>query len=470
MTTPRDASIQLPDPVRTDAASVARALEVEPDRGLSREEAARRFAVTGPNELRSTRRNPLWRRVLAQFTDPLIALLLAAAAISVIAWIVEGAHGVPVDAIVILAILVLNSVLRLVEESRAEHAVAALSVMTRARSTVLREGELATVPSAELVPGDILVLAEGDQVGADGRLIRANALRVAEASLTGESEAVEKHSDTIQGTAVVPLGDRRDMVYKGTAVNRGTGRAIVTATGMSTEMGAIATMLDETVEEKTPLQREVAHLGRMLGRIVVVIAVVVMITITLVQGVDSPEEFVQVLLLGVSLAVAAVPEGLPAVLSVVLAFGVRRMAKRNALVKNLSSVETLGSASVICTDKTGTLTTNQMTIERVVTASGTVDLSGAGYEPVGRATSAGQELTDGAIHHEAQLVLGAGSLANNAQLAERGGEWEIQGDPTEAAFLVAEAGGHVRADVALRPGRRGAVQFRAEDDVDRPPP
>ncbi|WP_448811422.1 cation-translocating P-type ATPase [Agromyces bauzanensis] len=460
MTSPREASADTFDPMRTDAAEVARVMGVDPESGLTSAEASARLAEHGPNELRSTARNPLWRRVVAQFTDPLILLLAAAVVISFIAWIVEGASGLPIDAIVIVAIILLNAVLGLVQESRAERAVAALAVMTQAHSSVLRDGELRTVPSAELVTGDVLALAEGDQVGADARLFRANSLRIAEASLTGESQAVEKRVDPID--EVVPLGDRLDMVYKGTAVSRGTGRAIVTATGMSTEMGAIATMLDETVEEPTPLQREVGHLGRMLGRIVIVIAIVVMITVALVQGIGSAADLVTVLLLGVSLAVAAVPEGLPAILSLVLALGVQRMAKRNAVVKKLSSVETLGSASVICTDKTGTLTTNQMTIQRVVTASGTVDLGGVGYAPFGRATSKGVELGEGPLHAEAQIVLGVGSLANDAQLTERDGTWEIEGDPTEAAFLVAARKLEGTAEEAARYGRVGEVPFSSE--------
>ncbi len=452
----------LPDPVRAEVQVLARALGVDPERGLSSADAAARLVAVGSNELRSTARNPLWRRVLAQFTSPLIVLLLAAVVVSVIAWIIEGADGVPIDAVVIFAIILVNAALGLIQESRAENAVAALSVMTRARSTVLRDGELVAVPSTEVVPGDILVLAEGDGVGADGRLFRASALHVAEASLTGESEAVEKQSETIASAEPIPLGDRANMVYRGTVVNRGTGRAIVTATGMSTEMGAIATMLDETVAEETPLQEEVNRLGRMLGRIVIVIAIIVMVTIALIEGISTPAEFVQVLLLGVSLAVAAVPEGLPAVLSVVLALGVQRMAKRNAVVKNLSSVETLGSASVICTDKTGTLTTNQMTIERIVTASGVVDVSGVGYAPIGSVTSHGQALRDGALRQEVQCVLGAGSLANNAQLAEHDGRWEIQGDPTEAAFLVAARKLGGTAEQTSRYGRVGEVPFSSE--------
>jgi Ca2+-transporting ATPase len=460
-TTPHEgAATGVADPACEDVTVVADRLAVDPELGLSAGEAAARLATHGPNVLRAARRTPVWRRVLAQSADPLIVLLLAAVVVSVVAWAVEGAEGWPTDALVILAILVLNAVLGLVQEYRAEQAVAALAVMTRAHSTVLRDGELRTVPSEALVPGDVLVLAEGDRVGADARVFRANALRVAEASLTGESEAVAKDPATL--SAELPLGDRRDMVFAGTAVSRGSGRAIVTATGMSTEIGAIATMLDETVEDPTPLQQEITRLGRTLGRIVVGIAIVVMITVTVVQGVDTAAGFVTVLLLGVSLAVAAVPEGLPAIMSLVLALGVQRMARRNAVVKRLSSVETLGSASVVCTDKTGTLTTNQMTIQRVVTASGVVDLGGVGYDPAGSATSRGRELEDGPLRLEAQLVLGAGSLVNDAQLAHREGGWEIEGDPTEAAFLVAARKIAGTAEEASHYGRVGEVPFSSE--------
>ncbi|MGR2752693.1 cation-translocating P-type ATPase [Agromyces arachidis] len=460
MTATARATSDLPDPARADAEEVARRLGVDVERGLSSEDAAARLERYGPNEVRAARRTPLLRRVLAQLADPLIVLLLAAVVVSVAAWAVEGAGGWPVDAVVILAIIALNGVLGLVQEFRAEKAVAALAVMTRAHSTVLRDGRLRTLPSDRLVPGDVLVLSEGDRVGADGRLVRAAALRVAEASLTGESEPVEKDPSTLDREA--PLGDRRDMVFAGTAVSRGTGRAIVTATGMSTQLGAIATMLDETDDDPTPLQREVARLGRTLGVIVVAIALVVMLTVTIVQGVDTPADFVTVLLLGVSLAVAAVPEGLPAIMSLVLALGVQRMARRNAVVKQLSSVETLGSASVVCTDKTGTLTTNEMTIQRVVTSSGTVDLGGVGYAPEGAATAHGRELADGPLRLEAQIVLGAGSLANDAQLARREGEWAIEGDPTEAAFLVAARKIAGTAEEAARYDRVGEVPFDSE--------
>jgi potassium/sodium efflux P-type ATPase len=261
-------------------------------------------------------------------------------------------------------------------------------------------------------------------------------LRVQEASLTGESEAVLKDAATLP--APVPLGDRRNMVWKGTAVTQGTGYAVVTATAMETEMGAIATMLESTEDEKTPLEREMAHVGRLLAIAVIVIALTVMGTVVLTSEVRTLADGVSVLLLGISLAVAAVPEGLPAILSVVLAIGVQRMAKQNAIIKKLSSVETLGSASVICSDKTGTLTRSEMTIERVCTASGSARVTGVGYVPEGRVEDENADEVRGTLRAEDIVVLGGGSLANNAELRERGGEWEIEGDPTEAAFLVAE--------------------------------
>ncbi|MEO9340335.1 HAD-IC family P-type ATPase [Mesorhizobium sp. SB112] len=280
-------------------------------------------------------------------------------------------------------------------------------------------------------------MEEGDAVGADGRLLRAASLKVQEASLTGESEAVLKDAAALQEPA--PLAERYCMVFKGTAVVQGTGRAVVTATGMQTEMGAIATMLDSTVDEPTPLQREVALIGRMLGIAVVIIAIIVVATVLLVSDIKGPSDVITVLLLGVSLAVAAVPEGLPAILSLVLALGVQRMAKRNAVVKTLSSVETLGSASVIYSDKTGTLTRSEMTIERIMTASGGSRVTGVGYAPLGRLEAEGGGALEGSLRAEQIVVLSGGSLAGNAGLREtEDGAWEIHGDPTEAAFLVAE--------------------------------
>ncbi len=425
------------DPSLVDGETVARALHTDLEGGLGAGDAAARLARDGPNELRAAVQIPTWRRILGQFQDPLIYLLLGAVAIALAAWLVEGRQGWPVDAIVIAAVIVLNAALGYAQEAKADNAVAALSGMTSATCAVLRDGSPMRIASAQLVVGDLLELGEGDLVGADARLVRAAALRVQEASLTGESEAVLKDVATMAASA--PLGDRLNMVFKGTAVAQGTGLAVVTATGMATEMGSIASMLDAAIEEDTPLQKEVGRIGRMLGIAVVIIAVVVVAVILLVSNIRGPSDVITVLLLGVSLAVAAVPEGLPAILSVVLAMGVQRMARRKAIVKNLSSVETLGSASVICSDKTGTLTRSEMTIQRVVTASGDTLVTGVGYAPEGKVEHDGAEIAPGGLRNEQIVVLSGGSLAGNADLRQTDdGRWEIQGDPTEAAFLVAE--------------------------------
>ena len=454
------ADAPITDPSLVDAAEVAAASEVDPVVGLSADEAARRLDRDGPNELRGSPRVPTWRRILAQFRDPLIYLLLGAIVVSLIGWLAEGAEGWPIDAVVIAAIVLLNGLLGWVQEGRADDAVAALSTMTAASSTVLRDGRLATVLSSELVRGDVLVLGEGDQVGADARLVEANALRIAEASLTGESHPVAKDAHTLPRRA--SIADRTCMAFKGTAVSQGVGRAIVTGVGMGTEVGRIATMLDATKEDLTPLQKEIGRVGRALSLAVVAIAIVVMVTTVVMQGVTTPAGLVTVFLLGVSLAVAAVPEGLPAILSVVLSIGVQRMAKRNAVVKQLKSVETLGSASVICADKTGTLTRNEMMIRSVITASAHLQATGAGYQPDGALLDKGEPITDPGVLFEMRLLLGAGSLANNAQLTEINGEWTIQGDPTEAAFLVAAGKLPGTDEVIARHERIDEIPFTSE--------
>ncbi|MCE5255069.1 MAG: cation-translocating P-type ATPase [Actinomycetia bacterium] len=425
------------EPWLRDVAEVAAQLGTDLQRGLSRSEAAERLARYGPNQLEAAKAVPGWRKFLGQFADPLIYLLLAAIVVSIVAWLFEGHEGVPFEAIVIAVIVILNAVLGYVQEARAEQAVAALQRMAAPTAGVLRDGQELTIPAEELVPGDILLLEEGDAIGADARLLETASLTVAEAALTGESEAVLKDEAPLTGAPA--LADRVNMVFKGTVVVRGHGRAVVTATGMATEMGNVARLLGTTKEERTPLQREIDRVGRLLGAAVVVIAIVVMVTMFLTSGIETASDLVAILLVGVSLAVAAVPEGLPAILSVVLALGVQRMAKKQAIVKKLSSVETLGSASIVCSDKTGTLTKNEMTIQKVVTASGEVDITGTGYEPVGTLLMDGRPLTDPVVLDEVSFVLAGGSLANNAVLREENGEWTIQGDPTDAAFLVAEA-------------------------------
>ena len=448
------------DPSLLDAGEVARRAGTDPTYGLTAAEAFDRLERFGPNRLDPAATVPTWRKFLAQFADPLIYLLLAAIVVSAAAWAIEGAGGLPIEAIVIAAIVLANGVLGFLQERQAEAAVAALQRMAAPMAEVIRDGEPRSVVATELVPGDLLVLEEGNAVSADARLLTSVSLSVAEAALTGESEPVLKDASPLP--APTSIGDRLNMVFSGTAVTMGRARAVVTATGMRTEMGRIATLLGQTDEERTPLQREISVLGRALGGAVIVIALVVTGTILLTADLEGPRAVVDVLLLGVSLAVAAVPEGLPAILSVILAIGVQRMARQRAVVKKLSSVETLGSASVICTDKTGTLTRNEMMIQAIVTHSGEVAVSGDGYDPAGSVNDDGRPLARGPLWDEVRGVLGGGSLANDAILQLEDGTWRVRGDPTEAAFLVAERKLGTTEARATRFERRAEIPFSSE--------
>ena len=449
------------DPSLADAQAVAASLGVDPNTGLSQAEAERRLAQYGPNELASAPPVPKWKKFLAQFKDPLVYLLLAATGISLIAWFIEkanaapgaeGGEALPFDAIVIVLILIVNAVLGYIQESKAEEAVEALSQMTAPQTNVLRDGKIARINTVDVVPGDVVMLGEGDSIPADGRLLAAASLRVAEASLTGESVPVGKNVDTLAEAKA--LGDRANMVFNGTSVTQGTGRAIVTSTGMRTQVGKIADLLQATDDDDSPLQKEMNYVSKILGIAVCIIAAVVLVALALTEGFNDIHDVIDSLLLSVSLAVAAVPEGLAAILTVVLALGVRRMAEHHAIVKKLHSVETLGSASVICSDKTGTLTRNEMTVERVVTPSGEVQLTGTGYAPEGRMIAipdAGLTSTPSLAQEAAQLeavaTLAVGALANDGELRENTGAgdgsaasditWEAVGDPTEVSLIVA---------------------------------
>src|ERR671933_787790 len=323
-------------------------------RGLATEETQSRLARYGPNELAAETPMPAWRKFLVQFQDVLIVLLLIAASISLVMWLIERDEPVPYEALVIFAIVLLNGVLGYVQEARAERSVAALRAMAAAEARVLRDGQPQRVPATGLVPGDIILIEEGDTIPGDGRLVRSVALQMAEASLTGESLPVSKDTDPLPEE--VGIGDRSNMLFSGTAATYGRGRAIVTATGMHTEMGKIAGLLHQTESDPTPLQQELDRTGKLLGIVVVIIAVVMIVTIILVEGIREFSALVDVLILGVALAVAAVPEGLPAVVTAVLALGVQRMATRNAIVRKLPAVEKLGSATGIASDKTRPLT------------------------------------------------------------------------------------------------------------------
>ncbi len=448
-------------PYRHSVDEVLAAFETDAYAGLSQAEARARLERYGRNELAAEKRVPGWRRFLAQFTDVLVILLLVAALISAALWLYERDTGLPYEAFAIFAIVLLNAIMGYVQEARAEKAVAALRRMSAAQAQVIRDGARQSIPATELVPGDIILIEEGDTVPADARLIQATALQMAEAALTGESLPVSK--DTAAISEENSVGDRHNMVFSATAATYGRGRAVVTATGMQTEMGRIAGMLEEAPDEPTPLQKELDRVGKLLGIVVSVIAVVMIATILLVEDVHGFSAVFDVFILGVALAVAAVPEGLPAVVTAVLSVGVQRMARRNAIIRRLAAVETLGSADVIASDKTGTLTKNEMTVRRVVTASGSVTLSGTGYAPDGDVRRDGGGAVDGALRFELVRALAAADRANNAVLLERDGRWTVQGDPTEGALIIAARKAGLEAEALdARFARIGEVPFSSE--------
>ena len=353
------------DPHQQTVEAVLVALATNAGSGLSQAEACARLERWGRNELAAEKPVPAWRRFLAQFTDVLVILLLVAALISAGLWLYERDSALPYEAIAIFAIVLLNAVMGYVQEARAEPAVAALREMSAAHAAVIRDGARQSIPAAELVPGDVILVEEGDTIPADARLIQSTALQTAEAALTGESLPVSKDIAPIPGEA--GLGDRHNMIFSGTAGDlraRPGGRH---RHRHADRDGAHRRHAEgDAADEATPLQKELDRVGKLLGLVVVVIAVVMIATIVLVEDVRGFSAIFDVLILGVALAVAAVPEGLPAVVTAVLSLGVQRMARRNAIVRHLAAVETLGSANVIASDKTGTLTRNEMTVRVVV--------------------------------------------------------------------------------------------------------
>ena len=451
----------MPEPHSETADRVLTELGSDGRRGLDAAEARDRLERDGPNELRGVPDVPRWRKLVDQFVDPLVALLLAAVVVSLVVWLIEGSRGIPFETIAIVSIVLLNAVLGYAQEERAERAVAALRRMTTTTVDVVRDERPRRIPSNELVRGDVVLVEEGDAISADARLLDVTALQVAEASLTGESQPVAKETAPVPEEAV--LGDRTSMIFSGTVATYGRGRAVVVATGMDTEMGRIAGMIQKAPTQTTPLRLEIDRVGRLLGIAVVLIAAIVIGTILLTSDVSGTDALVEVLLLGVSLAVAAVPEGLATVLTVVLALGVQRMATRNAIVKKLAAVETLGAATVVCTDKTGTLTKNEMTVRTILSASGRVELTGAGYDPAGDVLLDERPLGDGVVSVEVHRVLGAAMLASNAQLLNEDGAWKVMGDPTEGALLVAaRKAGIDAATIESRFERVREVPFSSE--------
>ncbi len=417
--------------------------------GLSDVEARQRRLRHGPNSLPPPRtRSPL-RRFLAQFNNLLIQVLLVAAAITALL-------GHWTDTAVILAVCVLNAGIGFVQEGKAEQALRAISHMLSANATVLRAGRRITVPAKDLVPGDLVLLEAGDKVPADLRLAWVKNLHIEEAALTGESVPVGKATDPVDANA--PLGDRTCMAFSGTLVTHGQGRGIVVATGPATEIGRISGMMARLETIETPLLRQVARFARTLTAFILALAAIIFAFGLLAHDYEPAALFMAV----VSLAIAAIPEGLPAILTITLAIGVQRMARRNAIIRRLPAVETLGSVSIICTDKTGTLTRNEMTVRSVVTSDRVFAVGGVGYEPHGGFTLKGREH----LPDEDPLlvdIVRAAALCNDAALRQTEDGWAVEGDPMEGALLVfARKAGIDPEEEGRRLPRTDLIPFESE--------
>jgi Ca2+-transporting ATPase len=439
---------------------VASELDTDPKVGLSSDEAAQRLRQFGPNALAERPRPGFFARLWEQLSEFLVLILIASAIVSgIIGWneyVHTGQITEFIDAIAIMTIVVLNAILGLVQQGKAEQALAALKEMSAPNATVLRDGRQQIIPAADLVPGDIVILEAGNYVPADVRLLESMSLRVEEASLTGESVPVEKNVDLLID-ASAGLGDRRNCGYMSTTVTYGRGRGLVVATGMQTEIGKIAEMIQATQEDPTPLQIKLDQLGKWLGiaslvvcGIVGIIGVVRDTTLSLIFSdgfgtyfAVSADKLVEMFMVAVSLAIAAVPEGLPAVVTICLALGMQEMVKRHALIRRLPAVETLGSATAICSDKTGTLTQNQMTVVMAYADDTLIQVSGRGYAPEGEFSENGNKVTAEGYPGLKKLSVAA-ALCNDATLEhvddiDSDEDWVMVGDPTEGALVVMSA-------------------------------
>lgn len=408
--------------------AVSAELSVDLKTGLSKEEAAKRLEKYGYNELKEKEKESIWVKVAKQLKDFLVITLIIAA-------LVSGLVGEISDAIVIIAIVVVNAILGVVQEGKAEKAMEALKRMSAPNARVLRDGHIEIMPAKYLIPGDVVIIEAGDSIPADIRLIESANLKVEEASLTGESVPSEKYADKAFDTEV-SIGDRVNMSYMSTIVTYGRGKGVVVSTGVNTEIGRIAEAIQAFEDETTPLQLKLNELGKWLGIVCLAICIIVFAVGFLRGG-----ELLEMFLVSVSLAVAAIPEGLPAVVTIVLALGMKRMAQRNAIVRKLLAVETLGCVSVICSDKTGTLTQNEMTVVRAFSGDTVYKISGQGYNPTGEYTVLDRKI-DPENDFGLKLLLASGVLCNDSTLEKKDKEdnlWGIVGDPTEGALIVAGA-------------------------------
>lgn len=421
--------------------------------GLSTEEAKKRHEEVGPNVLEKSAGDGVFQILWRQINDPLIYVLLASGALAMFL-------GKIVDGSVVLGVVVINTLIGFVQEYKAGKDIEALTDLVPNETTVLRDGKRTTVEAPNIVPGDVILLESGDKVPADGRLLTQRNLQIEEAALTGESVPVYKETEPVSGEA--SLGERTSMVYGGTLVTSGTGKATITATAGETELGRISEMLNETTEVQTPLTRQIATAGKWITGAILVVAVL-LFGVGLLRGYP----LVDAVLSAIALAVAAIPEGLPAVITIALAVGVRRMAGRRAVIRYLPATETLGSATVICTDKTGTLTKNEMTVKKLWTPGDSgngkaYELSGVGYSPEGDLSEKSGEVTEAPPDNLIELVV-AGALCNDAGLSRDGESWFIQGDPTEGALVVAARKlGFDEGDVRQKLARKDAVPFESE--------
>jgi Ca2+-transporting ATPase len=434
---PRQEPFQDTAPVHSvPTEQVIERLGADAARGLRAADAARRLREDGPNELKTAAETPWWKRLAEQFQSFLVIVLLIATVISVIEWALQDPResALPYEAIVILAIVILNAALGYVQEARAEKSVRALMALAAPEATVVRDGERQRIPTRDIVAGDVLLIEAGDKIAADARLIEAANLHTDEAPLTGESMPVSKETRPVEADA--GIGDRRNIVYSGTVATYGRGRAVVVATGMQTEVGRIAGLLEAAERDPTPLQQELDRTGKRLSIVMLGICAVVFATGLLSASALTLNVVLSLFLFAVALAVAAIPEALPAIVTVGLSLGVRRMAAANAIVRKLPAVETLGAATVICSDKTGTLTRNEMTVRAVAVDGTLVEVSGSGYLPEGAFSVGGAPLAQD-VRAAVETVLRAAALANDAALVEHEGRWQVAGDPTEGALIVA---------------------------------
>ncbi|MDI3280156.1 MAG: HAD-IC family P-type ATPase [Bacillota bacterium] len=410
-----------------EGARVAQLHLCDLQKGLPAELARERLEQLGRNELPSPPGRSLLSMFLDQIKEILVLLLIGAAVISALL-------GEVTDAAVILFIVLLNATLGVLQEHRAEKSLAALKRLSQPYARVVRSGRLQQIPVAEVVPGDLILLEAGDYVPADARLVEVATLKVDESALTGESIPVEKTAAALP-EADLPLGDRKNLVFRGTMVTYGRGKAVVTSTGVETELGRIAALIQETPREETPLQKRLGELGGWLGGLAIALVVLVFLA-----GIWHGQPALEMFMTAVSLAVAAIPEGLPAIVTIVLALGVQRMARRRAIIRKLPAVETLGTATVICSDKTGTLTQNQMTVQKIYVDGRLIQVTGEGYEPRGKFLLLGTE-EPLRLREQPELLflLGAAALASDARLEKTNGRYRLIGDPTEGALVVAAA-------------------------------